>query len=183
MRNKRFLKIAAIIVGIIIGILLTLWGIASIYKKELVTFINEKINNTLLTPIKIENTSVTIFEDFPAISLKLKNVQLFDTLNNKPFEVIKAKQLILSFEILNLLKGDISIKRARIENATFNHYIDEFGKKHTVRFKKRANRKKSETELTISNLILSNVNINITNIYKEKKNKSTYCKRQGFIEF
>ena len=183
MRKKRFLKISAIIAGIFVTILLALWAIASIYKKELVSYINDRINTTLLTPLSIGETSVTIFEDFPAISLKLKNVQLHDTLNNLPFEVINAKQLILSFEVMNLLKGKISIKRASIKDASFNHFIDKFGKKHTIRFKPSTNNKKSETELSISNLIFTNVNIYVTNLYKEKELRLHITKGKSSINF
>lgn len=183
MRKKRFLKISAIIAGIFVTILLTLWAIASIYKKELVSYINDRINTTLLTPLTIGETSVTIFEDFPAISLKLKNVQLHDTLNNLPFEVINAKQLILSFEVINLLKGKISIKRANIKDATFNHFIDKFGKKHSIRFKPKAKTVKSEIELSIPNLIFTNVNIHVTNLYKEKEVKLHITKGKSSINF
>ena len=125
-------------------------ALSAIYEDELVYHVKNKINNSLITPLKIEKTSVSIFDDFPSISIKLTNLSLNDTLNNSPFEVFKARQVVFSFDLISLLRKEILVKSASAVDVDFNHLIDKNGEKHSIRFKP----KKDKGDATLDILFL-----------------------------
>jgi len=169
LRNKRAIKVIAIFAGIIVTILLTMMALSAIYEDELVEHVKNKINNSLNTPLKIEQTSVSIFDDFPSISIKLTNLSLNDTLNNKPFEVIKARQVVFSFDLVSLLRKEILMKSASAIDVVFNHLIDKNREKHSIKFKTIKDKSDATLDISIPKITLTNVKIHITNVFKEKE--------------
>ncbi len=169
MRNKRAKKVLAIFAGTIATILLSMMALSAIYEDELVNYLKDKINNSLITPLNIEKTSVSIFDDFPSISIKLTNLSLNDTLNNRPFEVIKARQVVFSFDLISLLRKKILMKSASATDVVFNHLIDKNGEKHSVKFKTIKDKSGAALDISIPKITLTNVKIHITNEFKEKE--------------
>jgi uncharacterized protein involved in outer membrane biogenesis len=169
LRNKRAIKVLAIFTGTIATILLSMMALSAIYEDELVDYLKYKINNSLITPLNIEKTSVSIFDDFPSISIKLTNLSLNDTLNNRLFEVIKARQVVFSFDLISLLRKEILMKSASATDVVFNHLIDKNGEKHSVKFKTIKDKSGAALDISIPKITLTNVKIHITNEFKEKE--------------
>lgn len=183
MRNKKVIKVLVVLAGTAILCLVIMLSVAAIYKDELVKYIFKTLNNSLITPLKIEKTSVSIFEDFPSISLNINNITLNDTLNNKSFEVIKIKKITFSFDLFALLNKEILIKRAFAEGIEVNHFIDKNGIIHSIRFKPKKNRNSEQLNISIPQFSFFNSKIHITNIYKEKEVIVLIEKGNAFLDF
>lgn len=131
MLMKRLVKImAGILLGIIVVILIGYAVIVS-YKKEILSELNQQINESINGQMQIGDLEITLIYDFPNLSLFLKDVYVrgprynqyktdFLTaeaiaLNVRPFMLLQKKVGIKSIDILN---GDVSIFRTK------NNYIN-----------------------------------------------------------
>lgn len=98
-----------LILGFLIIILLLVGALAAvpfIFKEQLLTFAKTQINTYLTAKVDFDEFDVSIFKDFPNISLSLGDVSV---VNGVPFEgdtLAGIKDVTVSLDIMSVIKGE-----------------------------------------------------------------------------
>jgi hypothetical protein len=112
-RWKKIVIVFASTLVVVIGIGLAL---AAIYKKEIISLINDQLRVALHTEATIGDAHVTFLADFPNISLVLHDVIIGrDSVSGK--EVLKAKRIELNLRMFKLLMSRIEFRSINVEDA------------------------------------------------------------------
>lgn len=98
-----------VIIGFILFIVLTVGALAAIpfiFKEQLLAFAKTQINTYLTAKVDFTDFDVSIFKDFPNISLSLGDVSV---INGAPFEgdtLAGIKDVTVSLDIMSVIKGE-----------------------------------------------------------------------------
>lgn len=140
-------------------------------KTEIVSKINEQINDNILGKAKIGKVDYRFLIGFPNFTVVLKEVELKDSLiaiHKRP--LLKAGNIEVRLNVLNLLKNEVNIHKIVINDATIDLYKDKNGISNSNLFKPKKKKVKTESSTTtsIDEVVLKNVNFISEN---QKRNK------------
>jgi hypothetical protein len=159
-----FLKRFFIFLTLLIIILLA-GGIAFtyFYKDKLISLFVAEINNHINTEVKVEKIDLSLFENFPEISIQLNNVKISEPKDKKK-QFLSAKNIFLSFDIALLLKEIYEIKKIRIDDADANliRYAD--GSNNFDIIKKSADKNDRTINFNLQSIEINNSDIRFANI-------------------
>lgn len=109
---------------LIIALLITAAGAYLINNKKILTaFVLEQINKNLTAELQIEGSDVTIFKNFPNVSLDLIGVSI----NQSNKTLFKANHVYLGFNIEDIINKKYHIQVIKIDSGLANLAIDENG--------------------------------------------------------
>src|SRR5690349_6257193 len=112
-RWRKALWIFAGSVALVLAIGLTL---VAVYKKEIITFLNEELKAALQTEAHIGDANITFLADFPNITLRLKDVSLgMDSISHK--EVVRARLIDCNLRTFKLLMSKIEFRSIKLHDA------------------------------------------------------------------
>jgi len=160
-----FLKIVA---SILIFSLLTI-GFASVYivfnKKELSDRFLSVLKDEVDLDIKYSNFDISLISHFPFAALTFEDLSIDISNKNEQTKILSAKNISLTVNSINLIRGNFSIRNCIIEKGEVNYYpniIDSL----LNQFSSEENTAKNQN-ISINKFILKNY---ILNIY-DNKNK------------
>lgn len=171
MKKKGLIK--KIIIGIIIipVILISIViGIVYAKQKEIVKELVEHVNTDFKGKIKIEDSHIEPFTNFPYISIDLERLQIFETKDESLASILEIKDLYIGFDIFNLLQGKTDIKLIKLKNGKIHIVQDLQGNLNILKAfetDKPASQEAEELHLNLKSISLDD--INITKINEEGK--------------
>lgn len=124
---KKFLKITAIVLGVIILILLLA---PIVFEKQLKDLVQKTINDNLNAQVTFADMDLSLFRNFPDATLGIEDVRV---LNNAPFEgdtLALSEEIVLQMSIKELFKGSgeaMKIDALKMKNSRVNIKIDSLG--------------------------------------------------------
>ncbi|MDG1477637.1 MAG: hypothetical protein P8Q14_10860, partial [Vicingaceae bacterium] len=77
--------------------------------------------------LKIGDTHLALFENFPNISFKIDDVKVYETKNDQEKAILNVADIFIRFNIIDIIKGNYDIQSILLENGTFNIVIHEDG--------------------------------------------------------
>lgn len=126
MKIKKIWK--RILLGIIL-IPLVLLGALVLYIQSQQTEILQseiaKLNKEHQGLIKVGDSELSLFENFPYISIKVYDVKIFETKEDKSPLIVKVEDIYLGFQLGDILEGNYDIQSAIIEEGIFNVVLHE----------------------------------------------------------
>lgn len=129
--NKWYKWTKRIIAGIGIFVVL-IFGLATaiifLYEDEIKEYAVKQLNTHLKTEVKVGDIELTLFQQFPAASLKFNNTfipDLGDTV--QPDTMLYAESLYLNFNFWDIIDGNYTIKELLAENSVVKLNIDKNG--------------------------------------------------------
>jgi len=177
--KKRY--IVNFIIFTILSVLLLLIGsfvLFSINKDKISSKIILATNNYAQGDIQFNDIQFNPYVQFPKISLSLNDVKYFenDTLLNKSnLPICSLRYIHIAIDILDLFRKKITISKILLENGEFNivNYSDTASNiKNAIKpINKRINKdstKRKDIDLLLNQIILNNIEINITDKYNKK---------------
>ena len=94
---RRIFRVAIIVIGIYLLFMVGLSIYISSSKERLLKFLTERMKETILGELKIDNADITVWQSFPKIGIQLKcNYKRFFL--SSPF--LTASQLLLKLALL-----------------------------------------------------------------------------------
>jgi hypothetical protein len=93
-------------------------------KQVLTKYVIDQINNNLTAELKIHSSDVTIFKNFPNVSLDLIGVSI----NKADSAILKAQHVYLGFNIKDIYNKSYKIQIVTIDSAVLNLIIYKNGK-------------------------------------------------------
>ena len=117
MKRKKFWKriLAMLIVAPIVllgGIILYIQGNQSEIIKEEV----EKLNTEHKGRIRVGESDLSLFANFPYISIKIEDVQIFETKEDDSPIIMNVEDLYIGFNLWDMVQGNYDIQSVVIED-------------------------------------------------------------------
>lgn len=145
-------------------------GYVNSHNKEVLALVTEKLNENLNGKLTIESMEPTFFENFPRISLHLKNVTVRDTLFAKHQKtLLQAGDFDIALNALAFIRGSVEINKISISNASVNLFTDANGYTNASIFKSNAQKgNESAVYPELKKFELDQVHFTIDNLSKHK---------------
>ncbi len=166
---KRVLRIAAIVLGVYLILMIALSIYITSSKERLVSFLTAKMKESIVGELKINKGDVTVWQTFPKIGIRLNNLSISDSFyHNRPF--LTAKQITAKIGLFDLFGSKVVINSVEIDDAVLHAFTDKNGYTNSYVLKpQNKEKRKSKKPVVISNLELKNVNIILENAIKQKR--------------
>jgi hypothetical protein len=149
-KNFKILLLTFLIISFItIGIVGYLFN----NKQILTEFVIEQINANINAELKVHSTDVTIFKNFPNVSLDLEGVLL----SNKQNTIIKANHIYLGFNIKDIFNKKYQIQFITIDSASLDLFVNKDGLSNFDIINKSTENKKNNIAFLVQ---LDRVNLN-----------------------
>jgi uncharacterized protein involved in outer membrane biogenesis len=118
-QGKRFLAVALVLLACLIGMMTSvlIWYQDQLVQK-LLADVNENFNGALI----IEDTNIEPFQNFPYISIAIKNVQVYENKEDMFAPILDVSDISLGLNFWSLIKGDVEVNMLRVENGNFDIY-------------------------------------------------------------
>jgi len=127
--SKRFKWIKRIFVGLLALVALLFSGLViavTVYEDEIVTYALQTVQGNLKTKSSIREADLTLWNNFPSVSIRFKDVYVEE--NSKAHDTLLfAKELYLSFDIVDLFSGKYNIDEIEAKDGSFNMRVDRKG--------------------------------------------------------
>jgi hypothetical protein len=127
--SKRAKWIKRIVLGLVALIALLFSGLViavTVYEDEIVTYALQTVQGNLKTKSSIREADLTLWNNFPSVSIRFKDVYVEE--NSKAHDTLLfAKELYLSFDIVDLFSGKYNIDEIEAKDGSFNMRVDRKG--------------------------------------------------------
>ena len=127
--SKRVKWIKRIFVGLLALVALLFSGLViavTVYEDEIVTYALQTVQGNLKTKSSIREADLTLWNNFPSVSIRFKDVYVEE--NSKAHDTLLfAKELYLSFDIVDLFSGKYNIDEIEAKDGSFNMRVDRKG--------------------------------------------------------
>lgn len=139
-------------------------------KQQIKQYAIEQINAHLQAKVAVNNINLTLFKQFPKVSLDLHLVNITDSLHkNQP--LLEAQHIYIGFNIYDIIRKQYNIKLIAIDSATINLYTDAKGRSNYMIWKTTNDTTTNENVLVnLKEVVLNNVRLN----YHDVLQKQTY---------
>lgn len=188
---RRFLKIALRVFGVLVVLVVIFYlGLAfyiHTHKKEVLASVTKTLNESVSGTFSADDMEVTLVQNFPSVSLGLKNASLHDSLyikHKRPF--LEAGEIDVAVNTLALLRGAVQIRKIDIQDAELFIYTDKSGYTNTSVFKKNkkaGNKDDGGSFPELKRLRLNNVNFTADNQKTNKLYKFTVNKLNAALKY
>ncbi|HMQ00406.1 MAG TPA: AsmA-like C-terminal region-containing protein [Cyclobacteriaceae bacterium] len=120
--RKIFFYLIITCLTLLTALVVSVW----LYQDKIIAHFVREANKSLNTPINVEKFYVSVFDDFPTVSILLKNVYVEDSHPGK-YPLLEASSVAFSFNMLELIKGNYIIRGLQVNEAQLNLRINEQG--------------------------------------------------------
>src|SRR5436190_16303849 len=126
---KKIFKIILYVIGIAVLAFGLLVGYFAMNRDEIHDRILVSMREQLQAKVEFDKLDFSLFRDFPAVSIELKNVLIADSLYaTHHVPLIKSKSLFLETSLLNIITLNLSIHKIILQDAALNIFktCDEY---------------------------------------------------------
>lgn len=130
-------------------------------KEQITSYALGQVNNRLEAEIKVGAFDVTLFSQFPRVSLDMENVSIADPLH-KGESLLKAEHVFIGFNLYDIIRHNYRIKLITIDNGEVNLLTDKKGRANYLILKK-TEQSTAENEsflLNLKKVVLNEVHLN-----------------------
>jgi len=125
--RRKWLK--RILIGMFSLVVLLFSGLViavTVYEDEIVTYALQTVQGNLKTKSSIREADLTLWNNFPSVSIRFKDIYVEE--NSKAHDTLLfAKELYLSFDIVDLFSGKYNIDEIEAKEGSFNMRVDRKG--------------------------------------------------------
>lgn len=139
-------------------------------------------NKSLNTPINVEKFYVSVFEDFPTVSILLKNVYVEDSHPGK-YPLLEASSISFSLNVLELIKGNYIIRGLQVNEASLNLRINDKGESNYNILKETQEAKSSQLSFDLHNVRLNDVTVLYKSVAAKQEHLFETAKMQAKIKY
>jgi hypothetical protein len=121
----RLLKIFSVTAG---GFFLLVILLTTCYSGEMKQLIVGELNKTLKSPVEVKDIQFSLLRHFPFASIELYQVRALDApADGRKGTLLQAENISLLFNVMGLLRKDVSIKKVVMKNGSLLVRIDQDG--------------------------------------------------------
>ncbi len=177
-RSKRFWK-RFVAVTIALPILLFFTVVLIVYAKQdsIVQGLVEDLNKDFRGATELSGSHISMFENFPYISIDLENVKVFESKQKTGTPLIKLNDVYVGFNLWTIISGNMEVKKIKLEEGEINlvqHVNGEFNIVNALSSEKEIESPEEEFHLDLKKIELENVDIT-------KLNEANGLKIEAFV--
>lgn len=117
-------KIAKVLLGLILLILILLFTIPVIFKKQIKSKVDQVINNSLNATVKFDDYKLGFFKDFPNLTFSLENMSVTGLGKFEGDTLAAFKSFDLVFNLMSIFsKSGYEVKSIIVDNARVNALV------------------------------------------------------------
>jgi hypothetical protein len=156
-RAYQFIRLALISGAVfLVTIIIALSAIAWFYRDTIMERFLGEINKNLRTEVFIDDIAVNVFRSFPLASISLRNVTMLETPGaNQCDTLLKASRIHFQFSLIDLLKGNYSIRQAEIIGGFVNMKLFADGSDNYTFWKTTTDDKGDNFEFNIRKVVFN----------------------------
>ncbi len=157
--------------ALLLALVIALFIIVFFYGDRLKEMALAEVNAYLLAPVEVDAARVTLWPHFPRIALDLRGVRT-SGLNpeNVGGKALEAKHIYLIFNPLDVIRGDIRLRRIVAEDGKLNLIVFPNGEDNYHVFRSREESDTSGMALTLDRVELRNIALS----YQDHRDSSLY---------
>ena len=125
-KQGRFKKVILGFILTLFLLLFLLFVVAFAFESKIADLFLQKTYQFTTTEITHTDVHLSLLRKFPSASLEIKDLHAQG--NYKDISLLQADKVFLQFNVLDIIKGNYTIKKIEIDNAVFNMVIDKKGK-------------------------------------------------------
>jgi hypothetical protein len=141
--------------SILIGILY--WKQDAIVQHLLIT-----MNEDFEGYIEIEDSHISLFQNFPYISIDLEGVKIYENKKKNTTAIVDVEDIYLGFDILTIVSGEMEIKKIKLAEGKLNiiqHKDGELNISKALATKKEVEDPNEEFHLDLNEIELVNIDV------------------------
>lgn len=170
---RRYLRWLLWTFGVICILILISWGIMAWYikthKQQLIDKLVKGVNEQTGGELAIKDLSLTLWEDFPHLSVALTDVSLHDSLYDKHgMALADIKNIYLRTGLAGLLKKQISVNKIIISGGNVHLFTDSGGYSNKYLLQAHDTAKKDKKGFFVKAFLLQDVAVTISDVPKNK---------------
>lgn len=147
-----------------VGVLLiALVGSVFLFKDRIIKQFIVEANKHLSTPVNIGKIEVSVFEQFPQLSIVLNDVYVEDSQPGQ-YPLLTAAKISFQMNPIEVWQGNYSIKGLKVENSETNLKIDRKGDNNYQVVKSDGNKGQSSIGFELKDIKLINTVVHYTDI-------------------
>lgn len=163
--KKRWFKILRIVITIPLVLITLLIGYLYWKQDEIVQKILQSVNEKMEGEITIKDSHVALFYKFPYISIDCQDVILYaDKSKSEAQEVIHLEDLYIGFNIIDIIKGDYTVKAIELDRGHIDLTQYEDGSLNITKILGIESESEEESEMihfALNKIDLDHVTINL----------------------
>ncbi len=178
MKNKRFWK-RFIILILAIPVLLT-GGLLIYIQSNQSDIIQDQIssmNQNYSGLVKVGESELSIFGNFPYISIKVYDVHIYETKQDNAPELLNVKDIYVGFNLWDIVKGNYDIQSLLIEDGDFNIILYQDSTTNLQRSFAGATNSKADTTSSKANVHLKKIILKNLDIHTLDESTSTQIEK------
>ncbi len=169
---KYTLRTIAVIVACIIFAFISISLYVSSHKEKLIAEATEKISQNIAGKITIADMGVSLFKNFPYISISINGIKITDSLFAKHgHPLLQAEKVFVRINPWKLITLNISVNKLTIQNGGFYLYTDTSGYTNAYLLKGKTKEKKKEAgnlKNILDKIEIENVTVTIDDLKNNK---------------
>jgi hypothetical protein len=117
------------LLGVFFGTVALLWLLGVLFENEVLRFATQKLNERLRSEITYESADFSLLKSFPYASIEFKKVSCTEYVpgKGKPDPLFNGSYLYFQFNVIDLFRGNYSVKRIVLKDADLNLIRDRNG--------------------------------------------------------
>jgi hypothetical protein len=137
-------------------------ALASFYKQELLEEIRSQLKDATGADITIADAEITVFADFPRISLRLEGVRIAEPDSAIAIDLLHCENVTINLHAYKLLKKEIGFGSIMLKDGKFFAYRGKSGHSNLDMFRRK---EKTDTTTAVTNLELTDEDVSFENIH------------------
>jgi hypothetical protein len=165
LKALRILKKTVLYAFLAFVVLLSLGiGLTYLFEDKLIAMTLEEMNKHLKAKIEVDKKiDLSIISKFPQISLRFKDVKIFEAVEGSEDKLGEIKELYFAFDAIDFINGKYVISDLYLSDGSVKLYIDKKGKNNFNILKEDTASQKSKVSFDLKKIILENISIDYTN--------------------
>jgi hypothetical protein len=169
---RRFLIYFFVIICVLVIALVTA---IFLFKDKIINQFVLEANKQLNTPVTIGKIEISVFEQFPSLSILLNDVYIEDSYSEKN-ALLTAKHISFQMDLYAVWNGDYTVKGLKIRDSETNLKIDRHGDGNYIILKEEGTAGKGTVSFELHDVSLINTKVNYIDI--SAKQNMTYTSNE-----
>jgi len=145
-----------------------------LFKDRIINQFIREANKNLNTPIKIGKMDVSVWKNFPMLSIVMKDVYVEDS-HPGMYPLLTAAEASFEMNLIDAWKGDYVVQGLQLADSETNLKVDAQGKNNYTIAKQNASATASSVSFAIHNVVLKNTKVNYSDHLNDQEH--TYTSR------
>jgi hypothetical protein len=160
---KTVRKVFFYLLLVISAVLLALVGSVFLFKDRIIKQFILEANKHLSTPVKVGKIEVSVFEQFPQMSIVLNDVYIEDSAVGQ-YPLLTAKRISFQMNPIEVWRGEYSIRGLTVDESETNLKIDREGGNNYQVVKSAGSSQKGSIGFELKDVVLNNSIVHYTDI-------------------